>query len=88
MLAGDERKRLVEVGAKFIGRAGFAWIVSGHRNAAAESFAGVFKTADIITLPAVEGNRDGGELGHGRIGIDAEVGILGLGEFVGLGDGF
>ena len=53
-----------------------------------ETFAGVFETADVVALPAVQGNRDAGELGHGGFGIDAEFGVSGLGEFVRLGDGF
>ena len=88
VLAGDEGKRLVEVGAEFVRSAGLAGVVAGHRNAAAEAFTGVFKAADVVALPAVKGNRNARKRGHGGIGIDAEIGVSGLGELVGLGDGF
>lgn len=39
MFAGDEREGLVEIGAEFLGCAGFAGIISGDGDAAAESFA-------------------------------------------------
>lgn len=75
MFAGDEGKRLVEVRAEFIGSAGFAWIVACHRDPAAESFGGGFKSADVVALPAVEGNRDGCEFLHRRISVHAHIGV-------------
>ena len=88
VLAGNEGERLVEVGAEFVRGAGLAGVVAGHRDAAAEAFAGVFEAADVVALPAVEGDRDSGEFRHGGLGIDAEFGVAGLGEFIRLGDGF
>lgn len=81
-------KRFVEIGAGFIGRASPSRIVAGDSDASAETFVGVFETTDVIALPTMQGNRDVGELHHSRLGIDAEIGILGLGEVVGLGGGF
>ncbi len=79
VFAGDERERRVEVRAEFIGRAGLAGVVAGHRDAAAEAFAGVFEAADVIALPAVERDRDAGERGHCGFGIDAHSGVAGFG---------
>ena len=75
MFAGDEGECFIEVRAEFIWRAGFSWIISCHRDPAAESFAVGFKSTNIIALPAVERNRNGREFLHDRICIDAHIGV-------------
>jgi hypothetical protein len=61
VFAGDEGERHFEVGAEFVRGAGLAGVVAGHGDAAAEAFAGVFKAADVVALPAVERDRDAGQ---------------------------
>ena len=75
VLAGDQREGLVQVGAKFLGRAGLAGIVARDREAAAEFFARVLEAADVVALPAVERDRNRGEPLDGRVGVDAEFGV-------------
>src|SRR5579862_6541485 len=53
MFAGNQRKRLVQIGAEFIRCARFAGMVAGGDESAAEGGVRVFKTADIVALPAV-----------------------------------
>jgi len=53
---------------------------------AAAGEAGIgFEAANIIALPAVEGDGDFGELAHGFFGIDAPGGELFFGEGIGVG---
>ena len=84
MGAGDEGVGLVEVCAEFVGVAGFAGVVSGGGDAAAEGGGG-FEAGDVVALPAVEGDGDGGECGEGFVGVYAEGGVLFFGEGVGGG---
>ena len=58
MPAGDQRQRLFEVGAQFVRRAGLAGVVAGDREPAAEFVARVFESADVVALPAMQGDRD------------------------------
>lgn len=86
VLTGDERKRLVEVRPELICGAGFSGMISRHGDATTKAFAGVLEAADIITLPTMQRDRDLRQLTHCRLRIYADVGILGLGELVGLCD--
>jgi hypothetical protein len=52
--AGNERQRLLGVGAEFLGRAGLAGIIAGGHDAAGERAAEIFKTAHVVALPAVQ----------------------------------
>lgn len=83
----NQRQRLVQIRAEFVRGAGFAGIIPRDRDTAAEALAGVFEAADVVALPAVQGNRDGGESGHGRAGVHAEAGVAGFRQFVGAGNG-
>ena len=83
VLARNERKRLVEVGAEFLNRARLAGVVAGGLNAAAFEFrAGFFEPADIIALPAMQGDRRLGEGFEGGFGVHAEGGVLFAGRGV------
>ena len=57
MFSRNQRQRFVEVGAKFFRRAGLAGIISRDREAVAKCATGIFKTAHVVALPAVQ--RDG-----------------------------
>ena len=83
--AGQQRKRLIQIGAEFIGRAGFAGIVACDGEPAAWFAARIFKTSHIVALPAVEGNGCGGERGERGLGIDTESGVGFAGEGIGGG---
>jgi len=65
MAARKQGKRLFQVGAQFLGSAGLAGMISGDGQTTAEFSAGLFKSADIIALPAVERNGNPGELAEG-----------------------
>ncbi len=74
MLAWDEREGFVQILLQFLDRAGFSGIVARGLNAASQRTAGAFKAADIVALPAMEGDRNGGERLQDGFGIDAEFG--------------
>ena len=84
MRAGEERQRLVQVGAELVGRAGLAGIVAGDRQAAADRLARALEPADVVPLPAVQRDRDGRQPLEGRLDVDApfRVLLLRLGEGV------
>src|SRR5208283_1089030 len=70
--AGNHRERLVQIKAELVGIAGLARIVPGDRKAAAECFATVLKTADVITLPTVQRDRNRTQLRKGGIDVHAQ----------------
>lgn len=84
VFAGNEGERHFQIGSEFFGGAGFAGVISGNGDAAAEGLGGVFEAGDVVALPAVEGDGDGGELAEGGFGIDAEGGVAFLSEAVGV----
>ena len=59
--AGNERQGLVQVAAQLVGRAGLAGIIAGDGQAAAQLLADCLKPADVVALPAVQRDRDGGQ---------------------------
>ena len=67
MLAGNERERAVQVGAQFAERARLARIVARDGEAAAEFLAALLEAAHVVALPAVHGDRDGGQAGERRL---------------------
>ena len=71
-MPGIERQRLVQVGAQLVGRAGLARIIARHRQSAANRFAGVLEAADIVTLPAVQRDRNLGKPLKRPVNIDPE----------------
>jgi hypothetical protein len=80
VFAGNAGERFPGVRAEFIRRPGLARLISGGNEPAAERAAEVFEAADIIALPAVEGDGDFGELGQHAIDVHADFGIAVLGE--------
>ena len=77
MFARNEREGLVEIGAKLSDRTGFAGVVAGGLNSPTrETGVGFFKSADIVALPAMEGDRNGFEVLEGLLGINSEIGVL------------
>jgi hypothetical protein len=80
MFAGDEREGLGEIISQFVGRASFAGIIAGDSETAAKGGVGIFEAADVITLPAMEGDRNARQLGEGFANIDAMAGVAVFGE--------
>ena len=76
MCAGQERQRLVQVGSQLVGCAGLAGITAGDRQAAPQLLATVLETTDVVSLPAVQRDRDCGQLLDGRLDIDAPFRVL------------
>jgi hypothetical protein len=60
---------------EFIGRAGFAGIVSSRHNTAAQASVRVLKAADIVPLPAVQADADFSQSGQHLFGINAQSSI-------------
>ena len=83
MAAGSQRHGLLEVRAQFARRAGFAGIIAGDGEAAADRAAGVFEAADVIALPAVDGNGNAAQDLARLVGVDAEGGVTFFGELIG-----
>ena len=82
MFAGNQRERFIQIRAQFIRGPRFARIVSGRNQSAAEARSCVFEAANVIALPAVEGDGNGGEFFEGLFGIYSGILILALSEFV------
>ncbi|MNI16103.1 hypothetical protein D3C73_694280 [compost metagenome] len=71
VLARDERQCLLQVLAQLIRRSGTAGIAAGYGDTAAQLLVFKQKTADIVPLPAVEGNLNLCELLQHLIHVDA-----------------
>ena len=84
--AGNGRKGLLEVRPQFVRRAGFAGVVTGNGQSAAKLLPGVLEAADIIPLPAMNGDGDVGKLLECFSGVHPQGGIAFFGEAVGLFD--
>ena len=84
--AGNDRKGLLEVAAQLVGRAGLAGVIAGDGEAAAQLLAGVLEAADVVALPAMDGDRDARQLFEGFIGVHAQGGIAFFGKLIGLFD--
>ena len=73
----NQAQRGVEVSAEFLGGAGFAGIIAGRLNAsAAQGRRRMFESADIIALPAMQGNWECFKRFQGRVSVHAQCGIL------------
>ena len=83
VLAGNEREGLVRVAAEFVGRAGLAGIVARDGQSAAQFLAGIFESAHVVALPAMQRNGHGGQALQSGFGIDPQRGIALLGGLVG-----
>ena len=87
--AGQELEHDIDVGAHLVAVAGAAGMAAGGHDAAGiDPVAGSFKAADVVSLPAVQGDRNREGLFDGGFGVDANVGVVGAGESVGGGDLF
>ena len=85
--AGDEGEGLLEVGPELLDGAGLARIGAGHLEAAPGQ-AGVllFEAADVVALPAVEGQGDRLQARQGFLGVDAALGVAVAGRKIGFFD--
>jgi hypothetical protein len=82
MAAGDERERLLCVGAQLVRGTGGAGVVPGGGNAAGELAAEVLEAPDVVALPAVQRHGHGPEPVQRSLGVHA-AGLVALGrEFV------
>ena len=81
LFAGDQRERTVKIRHQFLGRARLAGVISRCLNTAAQRSVG-FKTADIVSLPAMNGDGDIGKAGERLFGVYAEGGVCLFCEFV------
>ena len=75
MRSGDERKGLFEIGSQLISGASLARIVPRHGQTTTDRFARRLEPADIVPLPAMQGDRYPGEPIHGGVGVDTQLGI-------------
>ena len=76
MLAGQKRENLVQILPQLRQRARLAGIVArGLDAAASEARFGIFKTADIVALPAMERKGDLRQPVQGRFRIDTMRGV-------------
>ena len=82
--AGNEGKGLLQIGAQLVRRAGLAGIIAGGDQPAAQRRAEIFKPADVIALPAMEGNGNARQRLQGVVNVHADGGIT----FPGGGKGF
>ena len=81
VLAGNQRKCLVQVCHQLLGRGGLARIIAGRLNAAGKR-AVVVKAGHIIALPTVHGNGQFQQFFDRLLGIHTDGSILRLGVFV------
>ena len=70
MLAGDQLQRHFQIGAQFVRIPCAARIVARHLAAARQGMVRLFKPFDIIALPRVNRNLDGGQRLHGGIRVN------------------
>lgn len=82
MIAGNQGKRLLEVGPEFVRRSRFSRIVSRDGKPTPELSIGILESPHIISLPTVDGDRDVLQPLDGSFGINAKGGILFAGKFV------
>ncbi|MNC61712.1 hypothetical protein D3C75_1116730 [compost metagenome] len=75
VFARDQRQGLLQVLAQLIRSSGATWITAGYGNTAAQLLVFKQKTADIVALPAVEGNLNLRELFQYLIHIDTVGGV-------------
>jgi len=80
MFAGDEREGIFEITAQFVWRSGFAGIIAGDSEAAAEGGVRLFEASDVVPLPAMKRDWDARKLGESFADIDAKIGITFFGE--------
>src|SRR5690242_13317441 len=80
MFAGDEREGLSEIAAQFVRCSSFARIIARDSKATAESSVRIFEAADIVALPAMQGNGNARKECESCADINAELGVAFLCE--------
>jgi len=80
--ARHKRDRLLEVLPQFLRRPRLARIIAGDGQSPAQLLPGPLETADVVTLPAMDGNRDSAKLFDSSLSIHAQFGIPFSGQFV------
>ena len=80
----DQAQRQLQVGAQLGGVTRFARIVAGGLNAPRQRAARVFKTGNVVALPAVHGDRQTIELAQRLIDIHADGGVTLFSQVPGL----
>ena len=75
VFARHERQRQVQISAQFFRRAGLAGIVAGHGQTVAQRTAGVFETAHVVALPAVQRNGNRRESFQRMVHVHTQRGI-------------
>ena len=84
--AGAEGENNVDVRHQLFGGTGAAGVIAGGLDAAGQGLIGVgVETANVVALPAVEGNRHGFEARDGSVGIYADGGVFLLGFLIAHG---
>ena len=74
--AGDQGECLGQIGAELLDVPGAAGIIPCGENPAGSAAGIRFKSGDIVSLPAMEGNRNFRQCLQCRVGIDAQFRIL------------
>ena len=75
VLPGDEGECLLVVRAQLVGRARLSGVVARGLDAAAGEARRVLEAPHVVALPAVQGQRDGGEGGERLLGVHAPGGV-------------
>jgi hypothetical protein len=73
---GNQRQRLGSVAAKLVGRARLAGIVPRGGQTAADLARPCLEPPDVVSLPAVDRDRNRGKHLQRRIRVDAEIRVL------------
>ncbi len=84
MFAWDQGEGFGDVAAEFFGGASAPWIAAGDSESSVVGIIVMFEPLDIVSLPAVQGDGEGGELLEGAVTVDAEGGVALASEGVGL----
>ena len=82
--AGNEAKGLLRIGPQLVGIACPAGIIAGGQDAAAAQAGRVLEPAHVVSLPAIQGEWDAIQLLQGGLCIDAEIGVVLLGHYIGF----
>ena len=86
--AGDQTESEIQVGAEFFHIAGASGIISSGKNPAGSAAGILFKSVDVIPLPAMQGNRNLRQCGQCFIRIYAHFGITCLRRLIAFFDLF
>ena len=75
MPAWDKGECLTDIGSQLVWRAGLTWVIACDGEAASEGASSLLESADVVSLPALEGNRNCGERFEGFVNINAHLGV-------------